>query len=217
MIQLLRSRYALVLSLVLIGEIGAFYVFPKSEYVPAFRPLKELPAVIGAWQMAAEYPMDSEIQELLKADDTVNRAYVNDAGVAANLYIAFFKTQRSGVSPHSPKVCLPGSGWTPSPSSTREIAIEGQAEPISVNRYIVSRGDNTSVVLYWYQTPKRVVANEYAAKVFTVLDSIRYRRSDTSMIRVTVPVGPDGLERAEQDATQLVQQAFNPIRNLLPN
>jgi hypothetical protein len=33
------------------------------------------------------------------------------------------------------------------------------------------------------------VASEYWGKVFTVIDSVRLRRSDGAMVRVTVPIG----------------------------
>src|SRR3546814_2367264 len=55
-----------------------------------------------------------------------------------SLFIAYFKTQRTGQVPHSPKHCLPGSGWTPSESSFLTIGIPSQNREITVNRYIVS-------------------------------------------------------------------------------
>jgi hypothetical protein len=69
----------------------------------------------------------------------------------APLFVAYFQTQRTGKTPHSPKNCLPGSGWAPSQSGMIGIRVPGETEPIRVNRYIVSRGDNQDTVLYWYQ------------------------------------------------------------------
>ncbi len=52
---------------------------------------------------------------MLRADDTLfDRRYVDPAtGRVVILFIAFFKTQRYGQSPHSPNICLPGAGWEP--------------------------------------------------------------------------------------------------------
>ena len=50
--------------------------------------------------------------DVLRADDTLNRIYRLRAA-SSYLFIAYFKTQRYGQSPHSPKNCLPGSGWEP--------------------------------------------------------------------------------------------------------
>jgi len=52
----------------------------------------------------------------------------------------------------------------------------------------VEKGDEKSIVLYWYQSRDRVIASEYLAKIYLVLDAMRYRRSDTALVRVVVPV-----------------------------
>ena len=57
-------------------------------------------------------------------------------------------------------------------SGVADVAVPGEQTPIEVNRYIVARGQNQSVVLYWYQSHARVVASEYKAKFFTVADAI---------------------------------------------
>ena len=72
-----------------------------------------------------------------------------------------------------------------------------------MKRYLVVRGESKTLVLYWYQTPKRIVASEYAAKFWLAADSVRYRRSDTSLVRVIVPVGAISLEEADRLADKL--------------
>ena len=44
-------------------------------------------------------------------------------------------------------------------------------------------------MIYWYQGRGRNVASEYWGKVYTVVDSVRLRRSNGAMVRVTVPIG----------------------------
>jgi EpsI family protein len=104
------------------------------------------------------------------------------------LFIAFFKTQRYGQAPHSPKNCLPGNGYEPIESGPITVAVPGRAEPIRINRYLTARGDEKSVTLYWYQSHDRVIAGEFAAKFWLIADSIRYHRSDTSLVKIVVPV-----------------------------
>ena len=136
-------------------------------------------------------------------------------GAVATLFVAYFQTQRTGKTPHSPKNCLPGSGWVPSESGVLEIPVAGQAAPIVVNHYVVSRGDNQSVVLYWYQSRNRVVASEYSAKIFTVTDAIRYNRSDTSLVRVVVGANHDDTKTANDAAVAFVQSFFAPLKAYL--
>jgi EpsI family protein len=216
--RFLKSRQGLVLSLVLVAQAVLLYGFSRSETAPPLRPLKESPARYGAWQMVSEGVIEKEVLDVLKADDTVTRIYRQDQnGSLASLFVAYFKTQRTGQAPHSPKNCLPGAGWMPSTSDVLEIPVSGPEGTIRVNRYIVSRGDEKSVVLYWYQTPTRVIASEYEAKLYLVLDSIRYHRSDTALVRIVVPAVGGGEEMAIDAATDFVRSFFVPLRQYLPS
>jgi EpsI family protein len=96
------------------------------------------------------------------------------------------------------------------------IPIPGEAEPIRVNKYVVSRGQNQSVVFYWYQSHNRVIASEYAAKIYTVADSIRYHRSDTALVRVVVDVRDGDVDHATNIGEQFVKAVFEPLKHYLP-
>jgi EpsI family protein len=213
----LKNRYVLGTSLALVVQALAIFAFARTESAPPLRPLKQCPDRFGEWVMASEGVVEKEVLDVLRADDTMTRVYRQaSTGFPASLFVAYFKTQRTGQAPHSPKNCLPGAGWVPSASEVVPIAIKGLPGPIRVNRYVVSRGDEKSVVLYWYQTPKRVIASEYEAKFFLVADSIRYHRSDTALVRVVCPVVRGDENDTTRAATDFVQSFFVPLREYLP-
>jgi EpsI family protein len=214
----LRSGAALALSLALLAQAVLFYGYSRGESVPAMRPLKSSPAQFGEWKLATEGVIEQETLDVLRADDVVTRVFTESGkGRMASLFVAYFKTQRTGQAPHSPKNCLPGSGWAPSTSDVIPIPVGGQEAPLRVNRYIVQRGEERSLVLYWYQTPKRVIASEFEAKYYLVLDSIRYRRSDTALVRVVTPVVDGDEDAATKTAIRFVQSFFTPLREYLPS
>jgi len=211
-------KHAQVLSVVLIAQAVLFYTLSRGEAVPLSRPLLEFPSQLGNWSMAQQGVLEKEVLDVLRADDTLSRLYrPSGGGAAASLFVAYFKTQRTGQAPHSPKNCLPGSGWAPSESGVVRIALPGEAEPIEVNHYIVSRGEARSVVLYWYQSRGRVIASEYRAKIHLVLDSIRYHRSDTALVRVVAPVFKGDDAAASRTAEDFVRALFQPLKEFLPN
>jgi EpsI family protein len=213
----LKSRSARILTLVLLGQAAIFYGFSRAETLPYHRPLAQFALENSDWRLTAEMPLDKETLDVLNADDILSRAYSDrTTGKLATLFVAYFETQRTGKTPHSPKNCLPGSGWIPSQSGTLSIDVPGLAHPIEVNRYIVARGQNQSVVLSWYQNRSRVIASEYAAKVYTVADSIRYNRSDTALVRVVVSVEDGNTQAAQETAVQFVRAFFTPLRDYLP-
>jgi EpsI family protein len=211
----LRNKHAGALTLVLIFEGVLFYQAARGERTPAEKSLELFPARIENWQMVRDFPVEPEIREQLKADDILNRAYTEGQSGALDLFVAYFKTQRTGQSPHSPKNCLPGSGWEPEATGFLDIPIPGR-DPIRINRYVVSHGDKRSVVLYWYQSQRRVIASEFAAKFWLVMDSIRYHRSDTALVRVTVPVWRDDVEGATRRGVTFAQSMFPALKSYLP-
>ena len=102
-------------------------------------------------------------------------------------------------------------------SGAMNIAIPGDPSGIEVNRYVVSKGEEQSLVIYWYQTPYRVIADEIKAKVYTIVDGLRYHRSDTSLVRVIVPITlAKGEDAAEKEAVSFIQGFFRPVREYLP-
>jgi EpsI family protein len=94
---------------------------------------------------------------------------------------------------------------------------DGRPTSININRYVVSKGDYQSVVLYWYQSQGRVIADEFAAKFYLISDSIRKHRSDTALVRVVVPVVPGHIDLADKTATDFVQAMYPVVRSYLPH
>jgi EpsI family protein len=217
MLGILKKKSALVLTIVLLAQAAAFYGFSRAEHVPPHAPLSQFAIGGDAWVMRQTLELDKETLDVLKADDILSRVYENNnSGQLATLFVAFFETQRTGKAPHSPKNCLPGSGWIPSESGVIQIPVARPEGRIAVNRYVVARGDNQSVVLYWYQSRQRVIASEYSAKIYTVADAIRYNRSDTALVRVVVGVRNGDTQTATRTAVSFVQAFFEPLREYLP-
>jgi EpsI family protein len=217
MTKFLSTRSSRILTIVLLAQACLFYGFSRRENVPPHKPLEQFTFEADNWNLVQTVDIDKEELDVLKADDLLSRIYQNtQTGQGATLFVAYFETQRTGKAPHSPKNCLPGSGWVPSQAGTIDIAIQGEEKPIRVNKYVVSRGQNQSVVFYWYQSHNRVIASEYTAKIYTVTDSIRYNRSDTALVRVVVNVNDGDTQRATNTAVSFVKSFFEPLKQYLP-
>ncbi len=209
------NKYGRVLAVVLILQAILFYAASRGESTPLAAPLLAFPAALGNWRLAQEGVVEKEEMDVLRADDVLTRLYTDPIDRAtASLFIAYFKTQRTGQAPHSPKNCLPGAGWQPEQNGKVDIQVGSQS--IHVNRYLVSNGDDQSLVIYWYQSQGRVIADEFAAKFYLVADSIRKHRSDTALVRVVVPVGSGQLARADEISRNFVQAVYPVIKAYLP-
>ncbi len=213
-----KNTFAYVLSLVLILQAVVYYTMAyRSERIPAMSPLASFSTSLKAWRMVADVPIEPEILELLRADDTLNRVYAGPPqSPAVNLFIAYFRTQRYNQNPHSPKNCLPGNGYEPLLDSRVSIRVPVWNRNIVTNEYVVQHGDQKSVVLYWYQSHSRVIASEYSARFWLVADAIRYHRSDTSIVRVVVPVRENDVDGATRVGVGFVQAMFPDLLKQLP-
>lgn len=175
------------------------------------RALRDFPATFAGWH--GQYlPFDDGTDDL-GVDDFTNREYFG-GDRPIELYIGYYKDQRAGDAIHSPKNCLPGSGWEPVRSTRLEIG--SAASPATVNEYIVQQGEQSDLVLYWYQTHGRIVASEYAAKFWLVADGVRGRPTDGAMIRIWT-TARDGEEHAEARAVEFARQVYPEVTNFLPH
>ena len=207
-------RYLGIATAALVLQAVLFYTASHGDATPLASPLTAFPASFGNWHLQQEGVVEKETLDVLRADDTLTRWYERPDGGGANLFMAFFKTQRYGQSPHSPKNCLPGSGWQWSESGTIDVPAGG--ENIHINRYVVSKGEAESVVLYWYQSQGAVIADEFAAKYYLIKHSIQSHRSDTALVRVVVPVFGGRKDQADAIALDFVKAAYPVVKGYLP-
>ena len=96
------------------------------------------------------------------------------------------------------------------------ITPAGGGPSFEANKYVVQNGRDRAVMIYWYQGRGRITASEYWGKIYTVLDSVRRRRSDGAMVRVMVPL-ENSEETAQRAAIELASQAASQLPPFIPN
>ena len=180
------------------------------------KELKDFPKQIGTWeQSGGDGQFDNQTQAVLRSSDYLLRNYRGADGRVVNFYVGYYASQRDGATYHSPLNCLPGAGWVMNDPGTITITPEGRT-PFVANRYLIQNGLHKELLIYWYQGRGRAIASEYWGKVYTVVDSIRLRRSDAAMIRIMVPI--DGSEsRALQSAIDLAAHSSAILPEFVPD
>lgn len=208
-------RYGLLLVLILlVGAVVNAWSYLGEAHVER-KALKDFPQTIGPWQRTGtDQLLDDETLKVLKASDYLLRDFRKPQGPVANLYVGYYATQRTGATYHSPLNCLPGSGWQLSEPGKATIGLPDGSSFVA-NKYVIENGENRSLMIYWYQGRGRNVASEYWGKVYTVLDSVRLRRSNGAMVRVTVPVR-GSVEDAEKAAIEFSSAASVVLPEFVP-
>jgi EpsI family protein len=194
----------------------------RAESLPPREPLAGLSLSIDGRVGRNEPPFEKSILDVLGVDDYIVRSYYGSQNLPVGLYVGFYNSQRQGDTIHSPLNCLPGAGWQPLEQGRQVIDVRQSpasdaTRSIEVNRVVIGKGLDKQLVLYWYQSRDRVVASEYWGKIYTVLDAVKYNRTDAALVRVIVPIPDASLEQAADDqAVEFVQALFPLLGRHLP-
>ncbi|MGA3194134.1 MAG: VPLPA-CTERM-specific exosortase XrtD [Terriglobales bacterium] len=210
LLSILSARFLIPALLMFATAAGLQAYSRKGDVVLTRQPLSSLPTQIDGWT-GTDDTLDDPTLELLGHPEYVLRNYVEaslqqpDIGV----FIAYYPSQASGDTIHSPAHCLPGAGWVP--TSRKIIYLTGaDGTKFPANRFVISKAGERELAIYWFQAHGRGVANEYMAKYYLIADSIRMHRSDGGLVRFITPMYPG----ESADAAQARVMAFG--NHILP-
>ena len=184
---------------------------------PPHKSVTDFPQTVGDWHGGAAIPFSEKTLQVLGPGEFLERIYERPEEPSVDLLLVYYPSQRQGDWVHSPKHCLPGAGWEPVHSASLPLTrLDGRTLP--VNYYVLAKGEDRQVVLYWYQSHGRAVASEYWAKIYLVWDAIRLNRTDASMIRVITPVVQnESVESAKDRAAGFAKQVLPMLGSYIPS
>jgi exosortase D (VPLPA-CTERM-specific) len=200
-LPLVASVVALTISALLVASIGE-----RNEIIPPRSLFPEFPTQLGNWK-GEQSNMEETVSKYLGLSDYILADYRNEKSELVNFYSAYYESQRKGVSPHSPRVCIPGGGWQISDIDRTQIG------NLPINRIVIKKEDNTQLVYYWFQQRGRRLANEYAMKWYLFKDAFLINRTDGALVRITTPVGQN---ESIADADQRLKDFAAELSPILP-
>ncbi len=203
-------------AILLLGLLGRTAIRPDRVLAPSV-PLSAFPGSVADFEQQADQPLTNVELRVLQPDDYLLRTYRGSDGTDMTLFVAFYGEQTKSASIHSPRNCLPGSGWEPVQHDRIETPTAYGTSQI--NRYLVEHGSGSrALVYYWYQGRGRVAANEYTVKLDLLRDAIFRRRTDEALVRLVIPVGVDvdQLIRADAIAARAVREVIRILADHVP-
>jgi EpsI family protein len=203
-------HYWPMIALLVVAIVAVYAPSSQIEVFPK-QPLERFPIAFAGWK-GFDVPLEPRIVRALGADDYLSRIYLGNDPESVDLYIAYYARQRIGITIHSPKNCLPGGGWQPISASLISVSMPDGSRRL-VNAYLVEKGPERDLVLYWYQLHGRIVASEYWSKLYTVLDAAYLRRTDEALVRIVTRSGNNESE-ARSRATAFASAALAELQNI---
>jgi exosortase D (VPLPA-CTERM-specific) len=194
-----------------------FLLPERTEVTPARESLVDFPTQVAGWY-GQRTSMEEVYVEALKLDDYLMANYRRDGEKSPlNFYVAWYDSQRSGRSVHSPRACMPGGGWQITSLEERDIEVPGSGT-LHANRALIELGGSRQVVYYWFEQRGRRLSSEYLVKWYIFWDALTRNRSDGALVRLSMPVRDiDGVEQADKDIGQFAAAAVPLLRRYVPD
>jgi EpsI family protein len=206
----------LLVSLILLigGAIGNSLRFAEAtpDHPPAF---SEIPLELSTYY-GEERRFSEESYDVLRADTTTLRLYTTGKGERLWLFVGYFASQKYGSQIHSPRNCLPGSGWK-----------IGRIEPYllrlsdgttrDINRLIITDRGTRELMLYWFETRGGAIRSEFGLKWDLMRNSLLLRPTDAAIIRLNTPIADsESIDKATERVILWLEQFYPSIERALP-
>jgi len=181
-------KRTIAVAAILLMAMGFTQYISRAEVIPASKPFSMFPKQIGEWT-GKESRFDQKIYDILGVEDSFLGNFRSQDGRNVNLYIGYYESQREGDLIHSPRNCMPGSGWNVADISYETIKHpSGESGNAKVIKLLLKKGAQKQIVLYWFHSRGRIIHSEYWQKIYLVVDSIFRHRTDGSFVRLIAPV-----------------------------
>ena len=205
-------------SVILFGGWLMSLIFTTDKLViPERTPFVQLPFEFKGWDHIVR-PLDSEIAEVLAADDSIVADFKTPEGEKFNIYLAYLTARRDGSSWHSPQMCIPGGGWNIIENKIIPASEDPDGLPHPYYRMVVERARSRQIIYYWYDQRGRKIANEYKMKAMVVYDTVTRRRADGSLVRVMTPVkASESIESADNRLIGMAKQLNTYLPKYVPH
>ncbi|MBP8185051.1 MAG: VPLPA-CTERM-specific exosortase XrtD [Pseudomonas sp.] len=207
----------LALPLLVLAGVAVVTIGQRQEVHPPRLSFNAFPLLLDEWR-ASESRLDTQVEVSLGLDDYVIADYRRANSDVVNFYAAYYGSQRKGVAPHSPQVCIPGGGWLITELSRVPVALTSSSEAVfEVNRVVIERAGQKQLVYYWFEQRGRRIASEYWVKWYLLLDALVRNRSDGALLRLTTPIGAfETAAAADQRLQDFIQLAVPRLSAHVP-
>jgi EpsI family protein len=202
-----------ILIYLLFAATALVVTFHRDSVVPTNRPFSEFPQHVQSWQRSGKTEFNAAILGVLRPTDYLYNQYTNAEGKTVSLYIGYHGGGKGSGPIHSPKHCLPGSGWYEVSTQPGVLAIPNGT--INLVRAVYKKGESKELFLYWFQVRDCSLSNEYALKLSEIVNSALYQRRDATFIRISVPVETD-LDSAIARGEQFIRDFAPLFKEFLP-
>lgn len=203
-----RKAFVIFLTILIFTFLFGFtikYYQPEATNVPN---INEFPLHMDGW-VGKEDDLIPEIIKMLNPTVIFSATYTNQKGSKIHLFFDYFAQQNSLGGPHSPRNCMPGSGWIIQSEEDRKIQVNGRS--VKIGRFDLRMGESKKVMDFWYITRYGETSNDYIFKLYTMISSLTFRPNDIVFIRILSDGDEKSLEALNEFEGIFVKEIYNHL------
>ena len=210
----MNGSYRFLVVYVLLAAAWGYLNFHSEMVVPVARPLADFPDSFRGWHVTSQSRFGEEVLNVLRPTEYLARQYSGMVGDTIGLYIGYHDGGKETGEIHSPKHCLPGSGWQEISSDRMDLATtKGH---VNLVKAVYQKGENRELFFYWFQVQNTTLSNEYTLKVAEIMNSLLHGRRDAAFVRISVPIVTDE-KGAESTGINFIREIYPLIGDYIPS
>lgn len=213
------SKLYFILPIFILAAIVSTTLSDRVEIIPEREKFVSYPDTVGLWQGKRNKLEQIYLDSLVGLSDYIIADYFKPNGEHVNFYGAYYATQSSTGSIHSPRNCMPGGGWKI--QKLTKLKVNGDQSghvSFNVNRALIQLGDYKQLVYYWFPQRGRNLTDEYVVKWYMFYDSIFKKRSDGTLLRISTEIkSGESDDIADKRLQAFLSEAYPLLDEHLPD
>ena len=198
-------RLIIVCLLLLATAVATAYIPLSRSPREKDRTLSQYLSELGGWSSFEHAAMSVNIQDFLTTDDSLFTTY-RKGDREVDVYIGYYFTSDKIGKPHSPLVCFPGQGWKVSNEKKRTLILKGKEKSLlHVNSFLVQKGQDRQLVLFWFQAYDCSCADTFSQKIIALWNKIRHGREDNAFVRVSTACDNKDVATSLSEASEFLE------------
>jgi exosortase D (VPLPA-CTERM-specific) len=220
-LKLVQPSPALITAtLLMIVSVSAWPLVPdRTPVAPERLSFALFPEQFGKWrQLGEERRFTPAVEKILASDDYHSVQFgLSPSTPTIDFFAAWYQDLAEDGVMHTPEICLPGAGWEIAKVEKVDIADElGLGSPFKINRIIIQKGSERSLVYYWFTHMGQAIPRSAAAKFSVRTRGVMAGRSDGAIVRLIRPI-KKGEAEAEAQMNDLLKEILPQLPQFIPS
>lgn len=203
-----RLKYIIAILLLFISSLFVWRISQSKGSAGKKIDFQRIPLQVGEWQ-GKDLKIPQMVYDILETKDVFSRQYQDKKGDTINL--TFVYTEDNPDSIHPPEICYLGGGVEIKDKYVESIPLSNSAY-LSVNVIKMQSSQGTIKAWYWFVVGKRFVSNYYLQQAYLIFNSLRGKKMEGALIRVSVNGASPDLEKK---AKLFIQKVVPELKKIL--